>query len=185
MATTTAITGAQFDALPYDEGRRWELIQGELIEVSSPTPEHQILVQRILLALFLYVQAGATGLVLTDVEFALGEDIRVRPDVCAPLGDKAKRLDKSRVPVQSCPDIAIEVLSPSERTSDSMCKVDVYLDHGVREVWQVYPRTRQMMLYTAGQNVRKFLEGATVTTDLLPGFELPLSQLFAESPKPQ
>jgi Uma2 family endonuclease len=56
MASIATMTGAQFDALAYEEGRRWELIEGELVEVSSPTPEHQILVQKLLLALILYIQ---------------------------------------------------------------------------------------------------------------------------------
>jgi Uma2 family endonuclease len=45
------MSGAQFDALPYQEGRRWELLEGELIEVPSPTAEHQIIVSNILLAI--------------------------------------------------------------------------------------------------------------------------------------
>jgi Uma2 family endonuclease len=178
MASIATMTGPQFDALPYEEGRRWELIEGELVEVSSPTPEHQILVQRLLLAVVLYLQNHGRGLVLADVELALAKDIRVRPDVFILLGEKAERLDKSRVPVEVCPDVAIEVISPSERTSDSMRKVDVYLGHGVREVWQVYPKTRQVLVYTAEQEVRKLGEGATLTTDLLPGFELSISKLF-------
>ena len=38
------MAGAQFDSLPYEEGRKWELLEGELIEVPSPTPEHQLIV---------------------------------------------------------------------------------------------------------------------------------------------
>lgn len=59
-----------------------------------------------------------------------------------------------------------------------MRKVDVYLSHGVREVWQIYPKTRQVVIYTAGQSVRRFPEGVALTTDLLPGFELPIAKLF-------
>lgn len=53
--------------------------------------------QRLLLALVLYVQAQRRGLVLADVEFALARDIRVRPDVLFLLGEKAERLDKLKV----------------------------------------------------------------------------------------
>lgn len=178
MASIATMTGPQFDALPYEQGRRWELIEGELVEVSSPTPEHQILVQRLLLALLIYLQTQGRGLVLADVEFALAGDIRVRPDVLVLLGEKAERLDKSKVPVERCPDLAIEVISPSERTSDSMRKVEVYLGHGVGEVWQVYPKTRQVVVHTAGQGVRKLAEGTILGTGLLPGFELPIAKLF-------
>jgi hypothetical protein len=65
--------------LPYDEGRQWELIGGELLPVSSPTPEHQLILQRILLALMIHLNAHpGQGLALTDVEFALDNHYRVR-----------------------------------------------------------------------------------------------------------
>ncbi len=48
MASTATMTGAEFDALPWEEGRRWELIEGELVEVGSATLEDQLVVQRIL-----------------------------------------------------------------------------------------------------------------------------------------
>jgi|HubBroStandDraft_4_1064222.scaffolds.fasta_scaffold1259089_2 Uma2 family endonuclease len=73
MATVTTITGAQFDAMPYEEGRRWELVNGKLISVSSPTPRHQDIVFEILLAVRRYLQQnpGSMGLAYQDVEFAL------------------------------------------------------------------------------------------------------------------
>ena len=47
MATTATMSGLQFDALPYEEGRRWELLEGDCIEVSSPTPRHQEIIFRV------------------------------------------------------------------------------------------------------------------------------------------
>ena len=94
MATITTVTGAQFDAMPYDEGRTWELVNGELISVSSPTPRHQDIVFRILLAIRRYLDGrGIPALAYQDVEFALSDNDRVWPDVCVLLGDKARRLD--------------------------------------------------------------------------------------------
>ena len=141
MASIATMTGRQFDALSYEEGRRWELIEGELVEVSSPTPEHQILVQKLLLALVRTFKPS-NGVSCLPTSSLLWPAISASADVLVLLGEKAERLDKSKVPVEGCPDLAIEVISPSERTSDSMRKVDVYLGHGVREVWQVYPKTR-------------------------------------------
>jgi len=103
MATTAAMTGAQFDALPYEEGRQWELLNGELIPVPSATPRHQQTVSRILFALGLYLEASKTGaLALPDVEFALTDSDRVRHDVCVLLKEKADRLTNYRLkPVDS------------------------------------------------------------------------------------
>ena len=54
MAAIAGMTGAQFDALPFQDGQRWELLFGELIEVPSPTPEHQDIVFNLLQALKQY-----------------------------------------------------------------------------------------------------------------------------------
>ena len=178
MATTALMTGAQFDALPYDEGRLWELVDGELIPVSSTTPEHQFIVQRFLLALMLYFNARpALGLVLHDVEFALEGDYRVRPDALVLLSERASVLDLKRVPVPGAPNIAIEVISPSERSIDSQLKVEAYLRHGTQEVWQVYPKTQSVVIH-CGVNGITLSAGERITTPLLPGFSLAVQSLF-------
>jgi Uma2 family endonuclease len=128
MATITNISGAQFDAMPYEEGRQWELVNGELISVPSPTWRHQEFVLRIQLALRSYFEASKIpGLAGQDVEFAISDNDRVRPDVCVLLGDNAERLDPERTPIPGSPDIAIEVISPSERAFESHNKVRAYL----------------------------------------------------------
>jgi Uma2 family endonuclease len=99
MASNATMTGAQFDELPWDEGRRRELVEGELQEVSRPTPEHQLVVQKLLLALMLYLGKNPGGIVLTDVEFALSDTNRVRPDVLVLLGERATTLNRSKVPI--------------------------------------------------------------------------------------
>jgi Uma2 family endonuclease len=77
------MTGAQFDAMPYDKGRRWELINGELIPVPSPTPRHQDIAFEITAAIRGYLKANhPAGLAYQDVEFALTGNDRLRPDVC-------------------------------------------------------------------------------------------------------
>ena len=179
MPTIATMSGAQFDALPYEEGSRWELLEGELIEVPSPTPEHQDIVFAILLALKLCLKEHRLhGAAYEDVEFALSEDVRLRPDVCLLLPERACRVDRKRIPIPGAPDLAIEVISPSERTRESRAKVDAYLRHGVAEVWQIYPDTRVLEIYK-GENGRSTLSADQhVTTDLLPGFSVPLSSFF-------
>jgi len=179
MASTATMTGAQFDALPYEEGRRWELIEGELVEVGSPTLDHQFIVQRLQLALMRYFASAGGGFAASDVEFALSGESRVRPDVLVVLGDRAAQVDRSRVPIPGCPDIAVEVISPSERTSESMRKVETYLRYGVREVWQVFPNLQRVVVHTARES-RRLGATETLSTRLLPEFTLEVSALFTE-----
>ena len=182
MATTAILTGSEFDALPYEEGRRWELVGGGLIPVSSPTPEHQLILQRILLALMLHLNANpGQGLTFTDVEFALTANDRVRPDVLLLTKERALGLDLTKVPVPGAPDLAVEIISPSERSSDTQLKLQAYLRHGTEEVWQVYPKSKSIVVHRAGTSVILLPEDR-LATSLLPGFLLEIQTLFVELP---
>jgi len=179
MAATATITGAEFDAMPYEEGRKWEVVNGELVSVPSPTWQHQDFVFGIQLALRRYLETSKIeGVAGQDVEFALTENDRVRPDVCVLLGDNARRLDPTKTPIPGAPDIAIEVISPNELTSECHNKVRAYLRNGTAEVWQVYPKSRTVLIHL-GEIARSLEWSQAVETDLLPGFALQLASLFA------
>jgi Uma2 family endonuclease len=75
------------------------------------------------------------------------------------------------------PDIAIEVISPNERASESHDKVRAYLRNGTTEVWQVYPKSRTVLIHR-GEIARSLDWSQPVQTDLLPGFALELVKLF-------
>ena len=81
------------------------------------------------------------------MEFALGENTRVRPDLAVVLGEDWLNLDRKKVPIPRPPAVAIEVISPSERTADSTRKVRIYLDRGVQEVWQAFPEDRLLFSF--------------------------------------
>lgn len=168
--------GLQFDALGWEEGRRWELLEGELIETSSPTPRHQAVVFKILLALQQYLAEGK-GSAFADIEFALSDRLRLRPDVCVLLAEKAARLDRDTVPVPGAPDLAIEVISPTERASESHEKVRAYLQHGTSEVWQFYPKSRTLQVYR-GVSSSSLDAAQQITSPLLPGFTVSAASFF-------
>lgn len=178
MATTAVMTGPEFDALPYEEGRRWELVGGELIPVPSATARHQAIVQKVQYALMSYLNAHPSGsLVFADLEFTLDGDHRVRPDVLVLLKERAALLDMDKVPVPGAPDIAIEVISPSERSYDTQAKRDAYLRLGTQEVWQVYPKSKAIVVHREGAGTTHSA-GQRLETPLLPGFVLEIDSLF-------
>ena len=86
--------------------------------------------------------------------------------------------DPNRVPIPGAPDIAIEVISPSERASESHDKVLAYLRNGTTEVWQVYPKSRTVQIHR-GEASRSLEWSQPIETHLLPGFALHLASLFA------
>jgi len=96
--------------------------------------------------------------------------------------------------VHGAPDIAVEMISPSERTSEAQRKVDEvispaeraydtqqklddYLHYGTKEVWQVYPKSRSTMVYR-GARKTKVTTGEQLITPPLPGFSLAVESLF-------
>ncbi len=176
MTATLSMSGLEFDALPYEEGRRWELLEGELIAVSSATPLHQDIVFAILTALRAYLAARG-GRAYPDVEFAMSDSARLRPDVAVLLPVKARVLDRSRISIPGAPDIAIEVISPTGRPSESLGKVRSYLRNGVAEVWEVYPRSRTVEIHT-GAGIRALDTADSLSTPLLPGFTVPVAGFF-------
>lgn len=178
MATMAITTGAQFDALPFEEGRLWELLDGELIAVPSPTPRHQEIVFRVLLALRRCLDSGPTrGLAYPDIEFALSANDRLRPGVAVLLGEQAAGLDKDRIPVPGAPDVAVEVIPVSERAAESHDKVRTYLRNRTAEVWQIYPRSRTLQIHMP-ESGRAFEADSKVSSALMPGFALPIASLF-------
>jgi Uma2 family endonuclease len=74
--------------------------------------------------------AGDKGVSFADVEFALSDLLRLRPDICVLLTEKARQLNPDRVSVPGAPDIAIEVISPTERAVESHDKIRAYLHNG-------------------------------------------------------
>lgn len=178
MATTALMSGAQFDALPFEEGRRWELLSGDLVPVSSATPQHQEIVLTLAASLRAHLRRHRIGSVPPDVEFALTEQDRLLPDVAIILHDRWRNLESGKVPVAGSPHIAVEIISPSERSSDSAHKVWTYLRNGVEEVWQVLPESRSVLIYQAQAGTVILAGESLLRTSLLPGWEISLSEIF-------
>jgi Uma2 family endonuclease len=179
MATTTTMSGAAFDQLPYEEGRYLELLQGEVIEVSRPTLRHQRIVLTVIVSLHEYFRREPLGEAVPDTEFALGEADRLCPDVAILLGERWAAIDPDRTPIPLAPDIAVEVISPSERTTESDRKVATYLAAGTQEVWQFYSETRKVVVYRGPKSITPLYEGDTLSTLLLPGWEVSVRDIFS------
>jgi Uma2 family endonuclease len=128
-----------------------------------------------------------------DLGFVLGADgalklmkglVRV-PDVSFVSWDQypARELPREAVP-ELYPDLAIEVLSESNTKAEMDQKLKDYFFAGTRLVWYVDPDRRTVTVYTAPDASTVLTEAATLTGgDVLPGFSLPLKQLFARVPK--
>jgi Uma2 family endonuclease len=179
MTAQTLMTAEQFDALPEEEIRKWELLDGELIEVPSATPRHNLIVGRLYTLLAGFVRAKKLGRVLLETDLSALGDSRLRPEFAYFSPASWAVVDLDRVPVSAVPDIAAEVISPSETAATMQRKIDAYLQWGVREVWVIFPDSRTLFVHRAG-GVQRFSEQALLSSDAVPGWQVPVAEIFAD-----
>jgi Uma2 family endonuclease len=178
----TAITTAeQLEALPDDDCRR-VLIRGELYEMSPTGWRHGQLAARTTRYLFEYVEAHKLGVVLAaETGFVLTRDpdTVLAPDVAFVRNERVPPEEAQDRFARLAPDLAVEIVSPSDRGPDVHEKVMEYLEAGVRLVWIVHPRPHTVTLYTPDRTGRILTESEALDGgEVLPGFRLALTSLF-------
>lgn len=166
--------------LPEDNVRR-EIIDGALFVTPSPSIRHQSAVRNILVRLHLWVEAHGGAVWGSPVDVYLAERDVVEPDV---LFVRAENLDhiEERI-VRGAPDIVVEVSSPSTRKRDTVIKRALYEAHRVPEYWFVDLDSDHIRVYRHdGERYGApvvFERGVTITSELLPGFALPVDDALA------
>lgn len=176
------LTVEEYAALP-DDDIRTELVRGVVIREPQPSFEHGRLQTRIAALLDTYIREAGLDLV------AVGNFGVITSEAPATVrGPDAAVLNKSRLHelhrtgfLRGAPDLAIEIVSPSNRPPEIPEKVAEYLAAGAQAIWLVYPSSTTVAVHTSPEGVA--LLGATDTVDggeLLPGLDLPVAKLFAE-----
>ncbi|MBW3661208.1 MAG: Uma2 family endonuclease [Gemmatimonadetes bacterium] len=174
----------QFQRLPEDDGYRAELVRGRLVREPLPGAEHGWLASRLFEAIAAHVRRHDLGLALVETGYLLSDE---PPTV---RGPDAAFLSRERLPDEIpdgfwplAPDLAVEVVSPSNSAAEIQDKVLQYLDAGTRVVWVVDPATRSVSAYRSRDDIRILTAGETLDGgDVLPGLTLEISELF-EAPK--
>ncbi|HUF49795.1 MAG TPA: Uma2 family endonuclease [Longimicrobiales bacterium] len=170
----------EYVRLPEEDEWWLELSRGRLVREPRPGGEHADITGNVYVLLRRFVEAHQLGRVVVEGGFRLPLD---HPTVRGPdvAFIRTARLPAA-VPVgfwELAPDLAIEVISPSNRAGDLREKLADYADAGVTEVWLIRPRTRSVDIYRHGHRVSTYRSGDALTTPLLPGFGLRVSDIFA------
>lgn len=170
---------------PDEDGLRHELIDGEHFVTPSPATRHQQLVGRLHYEIEHYLRAhpGTGEVFLAPFDVIFSPHDLVEPDLLLITADQAAVLTQKNV--QGAPALVIEVLSPSTRSRDLLIKRRLFDRSGVREYWIVDPDLNQLQVYRrivgGGLTLAAQLEmntDATLSTPILPDFQLPLDPLF-------
>ncbi len=179
---------ADLAAIPED-GWRYELVAGRLVRMPPPKSRHGYLESEIGAMLRAYVKPRGLGRVYVgETSFDL---TRPGEAVETVLGADVAFLRAERVPREETdddeyfvgpPDLVVEIASPSQFRPLMGAKAWQWLERGTRQVWVVWPRRRQVDVWTPGQDTPVTLgDGDTLHgADILPGFTYALTDLFAD-----
>ncbi len=175
----TLLTADEFFEQYSHKDGRYELAEGEVIEMAPVTEEHGGAAIAIGSAFHVYSRQSGIGRAGVEIGYRLrsGPDTVRGPDVSFRLFPLAEAQRTGFV--TGAPDIAVEVVSPANTAAEMERKVREYLAAGSQRVWVVYPAGRRVAVHRA--------DGATITysgddvitdEDLLPSFALPLAEIF-------
>jgi Uma2 family endonuclease len=176
---TRFVTAEELERLP-DDDHRYELVDGRLIRMSPVGVRHGWVVSRLMFRLMQHLQDRPDGVVFTEVGFKLSskpDNVRA-PDISFV---RRERLPATDLPgfYAGPPDVAIEVLSPSDAPSYLREKVERYLSAGVRLVVVIDPDERSATSYRAHRAaVRRRHDGEAIDVAEIPGFECTVGELF-------
>ena len=176
-----------FIALPENEDRRFELIDGEIIEV-SPKLRHGLATGGLYVAIFTWLRQNPIGVVAVEVDHQMPDDPNNtrRPDISYISNERLEGIDLDET-VPFMPDLAVEIKSPSNSVKGVRGlqeKALYYLDNGSRLVWLIYPdrKTADACTRSDDGTIRfmplgkdDMLDGG----DVLPGFSIALREVLA------
>ena len=162
------------------EHKRYELLRGELIEM-SPTGETLGILTAWLSYLILgYVDSNSLGEVLgAETGFRLSDDPDTvfAPDIA--FISESRRQSTTEKYLDIAPDLVAEVVSPGNDATEINEKIAAYFAAGTRLVWIVYPKTKTVYVYSSAENVQIVTASGTLTgADVLPGFSVSVQEVF-------
>jgi Uma2 family endonuclease len=164
-----------------DQPGKRELVNGEIIEMGASKPRQGRIASRIGARLTQWAEATGLGEVYTETMFEIGENVRI-PDVAVVAAERIPDEGEPDGPWPFAPDVAIEVISPSNDYEDLMAKTIEYLEAGARQVWLVSPTAQTVTIYRSLTDIRAFGPGDEIDGgEALPGFRCPVAELFTLS----
>jgi len=176
----TKVTFEEFRQFPVD-GKRYELLRGEVHVTPAPATRHQTIVQNLAVSLGPHVIKNNLGEVLTaPLDVRLGKDTAVQPDLFFVSNARAGILQENWI--EGAPDLVEEVLSPSTAGYDRATKLLIYAEAGVPNVWFLDPQIKTAEV--SKLQGKKYFVDAILTgdqvlaSDLFRGWQHPLRDLF-------
>jgi Uma2 family endonuclease len=172
----------QIAQMPMNAHKRLVLINGVIVEVPPSSQKNTVIAMRIGHYMNAYVIPRDLGYITgPDGGFTLDEHNARQPDVAFISKERHPILEGVEFPV--APDLAVEVISPSESSNDVLKKVQAYIRAGTRLVWAAYAEEETVYVWRSafdgGLHVQSFdVDGTLDGGDVLPGFTLKVLDIF-------
>ena len=182
------MTYAEFIEMTEKSDLRYELIDGEVFCLASPSYKHQTAVTEILASMHAWFKGKKCRPLTSPFDVTLEKS---KDNICVVQPDILVICDKERVNEKGryfgVPTLAAEVLSGSSKSRDMIKKLDLYMQTGVREYWLVDTEKREVLLYSfnklAGDNdigdYSVFKNNEAVRSKVFEGLEIKLQDIFA------
>jgi Uma2 family endonuclease len=167
-----------FDESVLDDEKLYEVVDGQWEEKAEAGMWHGGVGTRLARKLGNYVEANGLGEVYgPDTTFTIGGNERM-PDVSFVAEERLPPNEPAGI-WEFAPDLAVEIVSPNDSAERLTDKIRSYFAAGVRQVWTVSPEIEGISVYRSLKDVTVFLIGdGLICEDLLPGFCLPLNDIF-------
>ncbi len=174
-------TDEEFMALP-DTGDRYEIVDGELV-MSNCGTEHGYIAVILSSALHSFIRSQKLGIVTdSSTSFSLKSGNKRAPDIS--FIAKKRLVGLRKVPKklwQGAPDLAIEILSPTNTVEEIHEKIVEYFENGAKLIWIINPQDESVLTYRSPQPDRLLKSGDNLDgEDVVSGFSFPVGELFAE-----
>jgi Uma2 family endonuclease len=178
---THPMTYEELFELPND-GKRYEIHDGELIVAPSPDWHHQDAISELFLEMATHVRKHVPGgkVYTAPLDVRLSPHNVYQPDIIY-ISPERRHILRETMPLEGAPDLVVEVLSPSTRSYDQRQKARAYAGAGVREFWLVDPDARSIEVLALRANHYEpvaSVDGRAVSL-VLPGFSVDPAAIFA------
>ncbi len=173
---------AEYRAFDVDDDYFYELINGELVKKSAPSPFHQILVVNLAVALNRFTKENNLDgqILVAPVDVFVDDYSAPQPDVL--YISEARRSIITSNGVMGAPDLVMEVLSPSSISRDRNDKRKLYERLKVQEYWILDPNNRSIEVYAlteSGYDIAGFaVEQGTASSGVLQGFSVTVQEIM-------
>jgi Uma2 family endonuclease len=177
MGTKVLLTVEEFERIPERPDVLHELDEGDLVTMSRPRLQHSLIVGNLFAPLRTFAFERNLGITCIEVEFQLSADTVRIPDIAFIQINRAGSINPEAL-IQGAPDLAIEVISPTDLAEDVSRKVHQYLAAGCQTVWVLYPKERCVEIHQPGApSLTRWAPESLDQMDLLPGFSILISEI--------